>query len=49
MKIYNNIGQMVMNKKLNISQSVYQLDVSILSKGIYRVVIDDQTKSIVIE
>ena len=49
LKIYNNIGQMVMNKKLNISQSVYQLDVSILSKGIYRVVIDDQTKSIVIE
>ena len=49
LKIYNNIGQLVFNKKAGMNQSVIQLDVSFFRKGIYRVVVDDQTRSLVIE
>ncbi|MGZ5191533.1 MAG: T9SS type A sorting domain-containing protein, partial [Flavisolibacter sp.] len=49
LKIYNNIGQLVLSKKVSINQTVFQVDVSFLKRGIYRVVVDDQTKTLVIE
>lgn len=49
LKIYNDIGQLVMSKKILTTQSVFQLDVSFLRSGIYRLVVDGHTKSMVIE